>query len=455
MKVQQFRKSALRLALLAPVMAIGLVGCGSDDDNDSGPASSYVRVLHASPDAPAVDVLVNGQVALPGVEFQQGSGYLKLTEGENTVALRVSGSDTIALEQTLTLAANGYYSVIAQDEVASLELEVLDDTERRSNGSNDVTVVHASPAAGDVDLYVTAAGADLPTLPTLDNVPFDANDTLTDIAAGDYQVRATAASGGDVVYNSGTLAIASDVTAVAVNSTKGASPVSLLVWADAQTPVTPVLDNSAEVRIVHAVDSVLVDVFANGAELLGDFDYTDTTNGYVKVEAGELDVAIAAANQGIGNALTNLSDTLTLGRGESYTVIAAGDDGAVAEAQLIVLTDERENDSTSEGKVRLVHGSSASAADPVDIFVYAQGAQQPATPTFGDVVLGEDTGYVSLSTGTYTVDIAADGTTTAAVPGTDAVAVTAGSLQTAIAVGNGSGLSAILLNDSRNPSLGE
>ncbi|MEL7400726.1 MAG: DUF4397 domain-containing protein [Pseudomonadota bacterium] len=215
------------------------------------------------------------------------------------------------------------------------------------------------------------------------------------------------------------------------------------------------LDNSAEVRIVHAVDSVLVDVFANGAELLGDFDYTDTTNGYVKVEAGELDVAIAAANQGIGNALTNLSGTLTLARGESYTVIAAGDDGAVAEAQLIVLTDERENDSTSEGKVRLVHGSSASAADPVDIFVYAQGAQQPATPTFGDVVLGEDTGYVSLSTGTYTVDIAADGTTTAAVPGTDAVAVTAGSLQTAIAVGNGSGLSAILLNDSRNPSLGE
>ena len=49
--------------------------------------------------------------------------------------------------------------------------------------------------------------------------------------------------------------------------------------------MTPVLDNNAEVRIVHAVDSVVVDVFANGAELLGDFDYTDTTNGYVKVEA--------------------------------------------------------------------------------------------------------------------------------------------------------------------------
>jgi len=130
--------------------------------------------------------------------------------------------------------------------------------------------------------------------------------------------------------------------------------------------VTPVLDNSAEVRIVHAVDSVVVDVFANGAELLGDFGYTDTTNGYVKVEAGDLDVAIAAANQGIGNALTNLSGTLTLARGESYTVIAAGDNGA--DAQLIVLTDERENDSANQGKVRLVHGSSASAADPVDIF---------------------------------------------------------------------------------------
>ncbi|MCH2040489.1 MAG: DUF4397 domain-containing protein [Saccharospirillaceae bacterium] len=452
MNIQQFAQPLV----LIPALALSLIGCGSDDDNDNDTkASSYVRVLHASPDAPAVDVLVNGSAALTGVTFQQGSGYLKLNEGENTVALRVNGTSTIALEQTLTLDANGYYSVIAQNNVASLELEVLDDTARRDNDSIDVTVVHASPAAGTVDLYVTANGAALPDTATLDNVAFDVNATLPNTAAGDYQVRATAADNTTVVYDSGALAIASDVTAVAVNSTQGASPVSLLVWADSASPVTAVLDNTAEVRIVHAVDSVSVDVFAGGAELLGDFNFKDTTvsdsnaSGYVKVAAGALPVAIAAANQGIENALTNLSATLTLERGMSYTVIAAGDTGDLSAAELITLNDTRSNSSATNGSVRLVHASSASAADPVDIFVYEQNGTQPATPSFGDVELGENTDYVSLAAATYTVVIAADGTTAAAVPGTDAVEVAAGSLSTAIAVGNGSGLSAILLNDKR------
>ena len=443
MKVQQFRKSVLRLALLAPVMAIGLVGCGSDDDNDSGPASSYVRVLHASPDAPAVDVLVNGNAALTGVEFQQGSGYLKLTEGENTVALRVSGSDTIALEQTLTLAANGYYSVIAQDEVASLELEVLDDTERRSNGSNDVTVVHASPAAGDVDLYVTAAGADLPNTPNLNNVAFDVNATLSDIQAGDYQVRATAASGGDVVYNSGTLAIASDVTAVAVNSTKGASPVSLLVWADAETAVTPVLDNSAEVRIIHAVDNVRVDVFANGTEILPDFDYQDDSDGYLKVTAGNLAVAVAADGQGADNPIAALSGTIELERGDSKTLIAAGN---ATTQQLIILDDDRKASADTAAEVRLVHASSG--AGTVDIHVVGAGdALNADQPLAGDVVIGANTGYQTLG-GETAYDVAvtpANATTPRAIDLRDQTFGN-GTVTTAIAVGE-SAAEALLYND--------
>ena len=162
------------------------------------------------------------------------------------------------------------------------------------------------------DIYVTADGADLPASATLSDVPFDANATLEEIASADYQVRATAAGDTTVVYDSGTLSISSDVMTVAVNSAKGASPVTLLAWASS---VTPVLDNTAEVRIVHAVDAVTVDVFAGGAELLGDFAYKDTTDGYVKVAAGDLPVAIAAANAGIDSALSNLSGTLTLARG--------------------------------------------------------------------------------------------------------------------------------------------
>jgi hypothetical protein len=443
----QLIKPALTLLL-----STFLAAC-SDDDNDS--KSAYVRILHASPDAPNVDVLVDGKAVLENVAYQQGSGYLKVTAGARDISLRVSGTDTLALEQSLTLADNGYYSVIAQDEVASLELEVLDDSNRQKNSTTDVTVVHSSPAAGSVDIYVTADGVELPSTPTLAAVPFDNNATLESIASGNYQVRITAAGSSNVIYNSSTLAIGGDVTAVAVDSIKGVSPASLLVWNNA---VTPVLDASAELRILHAVDAVSVDVFADGSELLGDFDYKDSTigitgasaTGYLTVSAGELAVAIAPANQGIGNAVASLTGTLTLERGESYTVIAAGSVTELAETQLIVLNDMRE--SSGEADVRLVHAAAASAADPVDIFVAAAGSDiSMATPNFADVVIGQNTGYTALDGSTaYDVVIAADGTTSAAVPGTANLTFGNDSLTTAIAIGNSvPNLEAIILNDKR------
>ncbi|GGE68702.1 hypothetical protein GCM10011533_21320 [Streptosporangium jomthongense] len=131
--------------------------------------------------------------------------------------------------------------------------------------------------------------------------------------AGGYQVRITGTNSTDIVYDSGTLPIGSDVTVVAVDSVKGASPVSLLVWAESDPAVTAVLSNSAEVRIVHAVESVDVDVFVDGAEALGDFAYS-TATGYLVLPAGDRNVAVAPADQGIGNAVTTLSGTLTLER---------------------------------------------------------------------------------------------------------------------------------------------
>jgi len=429
-----------------------LTACGGSSSSDD---DAYVRVLHASPDAPAVDVLIDGKAVLTNVSYQQGSDYLKVGDGTRTVALRLHGTDTIALEADFDLADDNYYSIIAQNNVASLELETLNDTERRNNGSNDVTVVHASPAAGDVDIYVTAADAELPASPTLDNVSFDQNATLEEIAAGNYQVRITGSTATDVVYNSGTLTISSDVTAVAVNSTKGASPASLLIWAGS---VTPVLDATSEVRIVHAVDAVTVDVFAGGNELLGDFAYKDTTigatgasaTGYLTVAAGDLPVAIAAANAGIGNALSNLSGTLTLERGESYTVIAAGDSNQLAQAQLIVLTDNRSASADDAADVRLVHAAAAPAADPVDIYVSAAGADiSTAEPNFADVEIGTATGYTALDGSTaYDVTIAADGTKTAAISGLTDLTFGDASVTTAIAIGTNA-LDKIILNDKR------
>lgn len=430
-------------------IAASLAACGGDD-NDDGKA--YLRVLHASADAPAVDVAVNDEVVLQNVSFQQGSGYLRIDDGATKVDILVAGTDTVAFSVETDLMDDGYYSAIAINDLADLDVKLIDDTDNFFDDDADVTVVHAATAASDVDVYVTAPDAELGE-PTLDAVPFEADATLEGVAAGDYQIRVAGDESDEVVYNSGTVPVSGDVALVAVNSNKGRSPVSLIAWS--ATGASTVLDFSAELRVVHAVDDIDVDVFANGELFIDGFVYK-TVNGYTVLEPGTVSVAISAdaeGTQGLGATLANLSGDLTLERGESYTVIASGDSNAVTEAELIVLTDVREATDMTQGYVRLVHGSSSTAADPVDIFVYENGTTQPASPTFPDVEQGQDTGYVALAPAIYTVDIAADGTTSPAISGTDALGFAAGDVKTAIAIGDSSGLEALLLDDTRGSGM--
>ena len=73
--LNMMRRSARILAVLAVPF---LAAASSDDDDDNitnppNPGIAQVRVVHRSPDAPAVDVAVNGEVAV------QGAAYLDAT----------------------------------------------------------------------------------------------------------------------------------------------------------------------------------------------------------------------------------------------------------------------------------------------------------------------------------------------------------------------------------------
>ncbi|WP_375536390.1 DUF4397 domain-containing protein [Alteribacillus sp. HJP-4] len=46
-----------------------------------------VRILHASPDAPAVDVYVNDEAVVEDAEFKDATDYMDLPEGDHEVAI--------------------------------------------------------------------------------------------------------------------------------------------------------------------------------------------------------------------------------------------------------------------------------------------------------------------------------------------------------------------------------
>ena len=228
-------KRILALALTVTALAVA-PGC-SDDDNPTTPiANARVRVLHASPDAPAVDVLVDGEVALSNVTFTQASGYLDVPAGARNFKVRASGTTTVVIDVTPTLAADTDYTVIASGLLASLQPWLLtDDNAAPAAGNVKVRLAHGAPSAPLVDIFVTAPGASLAgATPNLTDVPFGVASGYLEVPAGSYQVRICPANTTTVAIDSGALTLTAGQvrTAVAVDDAGGGAPFGAVLLTD-------------------------------------------------------------------------------------------------------------------------------------------------------------------------------------------------------------------------------
>lgn len=173
-------------------MDSGDTGMDSGDTGDTGGGdqTARIRVLHLSPDAPAVDVFVDG-VADPVVTdlaFTQGTAYLEVPAAAYTFLVAPAGAGAGSAVLTipdLSLAAGADYTAVAFDNVGSIQAAaLLDDASGLAEGSFRVHVMHAAPAVGVVDIWaLTGDGAS----PLLTDVPFAGAANL-DLPAGAYRV---------------------------------------------------------------------------------------------------------------------------------------------------------------------------------------------------------------------------------------------------------------------------
>lgn len=225
-----------RMILAASLAALVATTAACSDDNNSPSSNAQVRVVHASPDAPAVDVLVDGAKVLDSVTYTVASGYLTVPSGSRNVKVNLYGTGTSVIDANVPLSKDASYTVIAINTAAAIEPLVLtDDRTAPAAGNVKVRLVHAAPSVGDVDIYVTAPGADLATAtPTLTGVPFKGASSYLEVPAGDYQVRVTPAGTKTVAIDTGTLTLAAGQirTGLAVEAPGGGAPLSALLLAD-------------------------------------------------------------------------------------------------------------------------------------------------------------------------------------------------------------------------------
>jgi hypothetical protein len=178
------------------------LGIGQEGD-------ACVNVIHASPDAPAVDVYVDGTQALSGLEFGVASGWVALPAGEHQIQVTAAGAepDTAVIDANVTLEGGAAYEVAATGLLAEITPQV-NQVDLGMLGSEEepmarVRVVHASPDAPAVDVAV--AGGDV----LIENLAFSEASDYLEVPAGSYDLE---------VRPTGTTDVALDLPGVALEA---------------------------------------------------------------------------------------------------------------------------------------------------------------------------------------------------------------------------------------------
>ena len=147
--------------------------------------SSLVRVFHAAPQAPNVDVYVNDQMVFSNLAFGDFTRYVYLDEGEYNVSVYLAGQkDRPVINQMVYVPSQQIFTIAATGNLDNLGLLVIPDKVSKSPSQNysSVRVIHLSPNAPGVDILV-----DGDTL--FEDISFGEGTDYVDLNPGTYNVN--------------------------------------------------------------------------------------------------------------------------------------------------------------------------------------------------------------------------------------------------------------------------
>lgn len=223
MTENQSRRTVLKALGFAGSAA--LVGGSATGSAVADEQHAYVRVGHASPDAPAVDVFVDGDAISEGVEFGTVSDYLELDPGEYTfeVAPAGEGRDAAVVQADASVSAATFYTVAAVGTLDQIEASVFEDNVSR------LRAIHFAPDAPAVDVAV----ADGPVL--FEDVEFGQVADYVSVEPGTYDLEVRVSESGDAVASFEDITIEPSTTcsAFALGTVSGDDDASFTVQLEA------------------------------------------------------------------------------------------------------------------------------------------------------------------------------------------------------------------------------
>ena len=371
--------------------------------------TARVQVIHNSP-SPVVDIYANGDLILDNFAFRTATPYVDLPAGvmiDLAVAPATSMSADDAIANFDVMFEDGQtYSVIATGVVGNpttpFKLSVYDAAREAATdaGNVDLLAFHGSPDAPAVDLNAFFVGN------LLSNFSYDnfSNDYISVPADKYYLGLGVSGQPGTIAIFEADLSAAAGASAtVFASGFLGQNPgFGFFAALPDGTVIELPLNQSANLQVIHNSPSPTVDVYANGALFLDDFEFQTATPFTLLPSGADISIAIAPGNSAsVDDAIATYD--VNLEGGKNYVAVAAGIVGDMDNPFNLYLTDMGRTEADDAAKIDLMvfHGSpGAPAVDVSTAF---------SDPIIENLAFGEFTGYLSLDPDNYFLEVRPNG----------------------------------------------
>jgi hypothetical protein len=381
------------------VVGSGIAGCGDDDPTQTTTKKSFIRVTHLSPDAPGVDVFVNGETrVVQDLGFSESTGYLEVDEGTYSFNVSATGSsamDSVLDIENITLSGDKYYTAVAYDSLGSIKaLAIEDDFTGLGNDMIRVRAIHTASGVGQVDIWNIPEMGDPGLL--YENVDFGVAGGYLDLPAGAYTLGFDVDNDAspDAIFSIPSLSAGTVANVFAVTDSEG----NLSLRAQLNGGNIAQIDPSvSRVRVLHlSPDAPAVDVLVNEimTAVVSNLGFEEGT-GYLEVLPGEYNFHITTVGGTVNDAVLHLHG-LMLNDNKSYTAVAFD---FVADIQGIWLEDDYEMLDSGNIRVRAIHA--AASVGQVDIWNIPETGDPGLL--YENVDFGVAGNYLDLPAGAYTL----------------------------------------------------
>ncbi|MBE2271612.1 MAG: DUF4397 domain-containing protein [Anaerolinea sp.] len=268
-----------RFTLIAFVLILALTLTPTLGQADSARA----RFVHAVPGASAIDIYIDGQLAVSSLEFGSATDYIALSAGEHALTVTTMGESTALWEQPLTLANESAVTLVASS-ISPLQFnEFVDDLNPLPLGKFRFTAVHAVADAPAVDVILEDGR------PVVPGLQYNEAFGTFDLTSANFRLAVVpeGAALADALIPVADYPLASSTSYMALVYGTAADPQIMLLSAPVQAEIV-----GGSGRFIHAVpDAPAVDIYLNETLIAPALAFGNITE-YMALPSGDYSVAV-------------------------------------------------------------------------------------------------------------------------------------------------------------------